>query len=195
MIRPSAGPARRRPPRELRDHHRARLRVPGLGRRHLHVREQPLVERHDEAQARVVEIEAPDDGRVRPLEDPDHPPFHAVGLLALDAQHHAIAVQRLLQVGGGHVDIGLRIAAAGVGRDEPEPARVRLQAADHEVHAVGQAEAVAPNLDQVATLDEQLEVPPYRGTVLTRDAQQLQQLFGRGGVVHAVAELSEQLFA
>ena len=109
--------------------------------------------------------------------------------------HHAVAVQRLLQVGGGHVHVGLRIVTAGVGRDEPEPARVRLQAADDEVHAVGEAEAVAPDLDQVAALDERLEVPPYRGAVLARDAQQLQQLFGRGGVVHAVAELSEQLFA
>ena len=72
---------------------------------------------------------------------------------------------------------------------------MRLQAADDEIHAVGEAESVAADLDQVAGLDERLEMPPHRGTVLARDAQQLQQFLRRGRVLNALADLREQLFA
>ena len=72
---------------------------------------------------------------------------------------------------------------------------MRLQPADDEVHAVGEAEAVAADLDQVAALDERLQVPPHGRAVLARDAEQLQQLFRSRGMLHAFADLGEQLFA
>ena len=81
------------------------------------------------------------------------------------------------------------------GVTNPKPARMRLQAADDEVHPVGEAEPVAANLDQVAALDERLQVPAHGRAVLARDAQQLQQLLGGRGMLDALADLGEQLFA
>ena len=99
--------ARRRPAGELRDHHRARLRVSCVGGGHLHVGEEPLVEGHDEAEAGVVQVEASNNRRVRALEDADDPALDAVGLLPLDAHDDAVAMQRFLEVGRRHVHVGL----------------------------------------------------------------------------------------
>ena len=51
----------------------------------------------------------------------------------------------------------------GVGDDEAVAGRVRLQPADDEVHPVGQAEAVAADLEEIAVGDQRLQEPPERG--------------------------------
>ena len=62
---------RRRPPRDLDEHHLAgfgRRRLPG---RHMDVGQHAAVERHDVAETRLVHLESADDGRLAALEDAD----------------------------------------------------------------------------------------------------------------------------
>ena len=66
-----------------------------------------------------------------------------------------------------------------VGDDEAEAARVRLDPADDQVHAVRQAEPVAARLNQVTGRDELLQQPLDRRPLLPGDLQALQQLPGR----------------
>ena len=99
-MRPSGGRVARRPARELDDHHVAGRRARAFRRRHLHVGEQPTVERHDVAEPGLVRLEAADELTVRALEDPDDPALDAIGaVLMLDARDDAVAVERFLHVG------------------------------------------------------------------------------------------------
>ena len=81
------------------------------------------------------------------------------------------------------------------GIDEAEAARVGLDAPDHEVHAVGQAEMVAPRLNQVTGLDQLLEQALDGGPLLAGDLQPLEQLARRGRVLDLVADGGQELFA
>ena len=88
-----------------------------------------------------------------PLEDADDAPLDASALLdALDAHDDPVAVHRFVQVRAGDVDV-----AAGVERpfrdDEPEAAGVCLEAADVEVHLLGQPVALSADLDELARRD------------------------------------------
>ena len=104
-----------------------------------------------------VDVEAADDRGVAALEDADDAPLEPVlDRPALDAREHAIAVHRLLDVGGRHVHVG-RVAAGLVGNDEAEAGRVHLQTADDEVHLVGQPDAAAFGLDELAGRDERFQ--------------------------------------
>ena len=51
-------------------------------------------------------------------------------------------------------------SAAVPGTTKPKPPALALEAADDEVHLVGQAEAVAAHLDQLAVRRERLELAP-----------------------------------
>ena len=104
------------------DDHVARLGVLRSSLRDLHVHDQPAIERHDEARARLVDVEAADD-RLRPaLEDPDDAPFGAVlvGPL-LDARDDAVAVHRLIQVAAGDVDVARHPLDRPSGTTKPNP--------------------------------------------------------------------------
>ena len=84
-------------------------------------------------------------------------PSAPLGVWRSTRAHHAIAVQRLLHVDGGDVHVALARAGAPAGfvRDhEPEAARVGGEASHDEVHAVGQADARAVDLDDRAVGDE-----------------------------------------
>ena len=81
-----------------------------------------------------------------------------------------------------------------VRHDEAEPARVGRDPADDQVHPVGQAEAVAAGLDELAAADQVLQQPLEGGALFPRYLQALQQFPRRGGVVHLVADQLEQLF-
>ena len=117
-----------------------------LAGRHVHVRHNAAIERLHEAETGFRDIEAADDRGIAALEDADDPALEPVlGRPALDAREHAIAVHRLLDVGGRHVHVG-RVAAGLVGNHEAEAGRVRLEAADDEVHLVGQPDAPALGL-------------------------------------------------
>jgi hypothetical protein len=56
-----------------------------------------------------------------------------------------------------------------------------LQASDIQVHLLGQAEALAANLDEVAIGDETLEVTPECGALLLRNLECLQQFARTAG--------------
>ena len=116
----------------------------------MHVGEHAPIERHDVAEAGVVGLEAADERRLAALEDPDDAPFEPLLGLPLDARDDAIAVHRLGQVGGRDVDVLLVAASTVLGHDEAEAGRIGREPADDEVHLLGQAEAVAANLQQLA---------------------------------------------
>jgi hypothetical protein len=80
ITRPSAERRRGRPARDLDRHHVAGRRPAGLGLRHLHVHQNPAIERHDEAEARVVEVVSTDDALSTPLQDADDAPFGAIAI-------------------------------------------------------------------------------------------------------------------
>ena len=89
----------------------------------MHVGEHAAVERCTNTEARLIDIEAPDDGGVPALEHADDAPLEALSSRpALDAHDDAIAVHRLFDVRRGDVDIG-RVAACGLsGTTKPKPA-------------------------------------------------------------------------
>ena len=122
--------------------------------RDLDVHDQAPVEGDDEAHAGVVHVEAADDASGAALEDADDAPFGAAVRDPLDARHDAVAVHRLIQVAAGDVDVARHLLERLVRHDEPEPARVRGDTPDDEVHPVRQAETVAARLNQVPGRDE-----------------------------------------
>ena len=63
-----------------------------------------------------------------------------------------------------------------LGRDESVAGRVRLQAADVQVHLLGQTEAVPANLNEIAGGDERLDVALERRAIVARNLQNLQEL-------------------
>jgi hypothetical protein len=74
--------------------------------------EHALVERDDVRAEAAVGLEAADDVLLGALEDADDAALRPLGRVALDPGHHAIAVQRLLHVDGGDVDVALRASGA-----------------------------------------------------------------------------------
>ena len=133
---------------------------------------------------------------MRALEDPDDAPFGAAAVLdALDADDDAVAVHRFVEVRAGNVDVAAADSSGRSGRDEAVAGRVRLQAADVEVHLLGQAEALAANLNEIAGGDERLDVALERGALVARHLENLQQLAHAGGMVHPLAHEREDLIA
>ena len=85
-----------------------------------------------------------------------------------------------LQVVRGDVDVARQAFDGPLGRDEAEAGRMAIELADHEVHAIGQAVAVAFDLDQRAVVDEVREIALEAGPLVARDLEHAQQ-FARGG--------------
>ena len=84
------------------------------------------------------------------LEDADDAPLGTpVVLNPLDANHDAIAVHRFVQVRRRNVDVTARFERT-LGRDESVAGRMRLQAADVQIHLLGQTEPVPSNADEIA---------------------------------------------
>jgi len=133
------------------------------------------------------------DRLVRALEDSDDPSLDAIRAMPMfDTSDDAVAVERFGQVGRGNVEMGL---IGHIGDDEPETARMGFQPADHDVHAVGKAEAVAPDLDQIAGGDECFEMPAERGSILPRHAEHLQQLLNCRRMIRALPNERQHLVA
>ena len=116
-------------------------------------------------------------------------PSSALSVSPLDARHDAVAVHRLGEIRGGDVDV-LPLAARVLGDDESETAGIRGEPADDEVHLLGQAEAVAANLQQLAGVTERLQLALEGGALLARHAQDLRELAGGGGMMNRARECS-----
>src|SRR6185436_4520779 len=74
--------------------------------------------------------------------------------MAFDAHHHAIAVERALQVVLRDKDVAVDPFNRPFGRDKPEAGWMAVELADDEVHAIGQAITLAGNFNELAVLDE-----------------------------------------
>src|SRR6185369_11883868 len=93
----------------------------------------------------------------------NHPAFDtAVVFHAFDADDDAVAVHGFVQVGGADEDVAAGFDIA-FWRDEPVAGWMRLQAANVEVHLLGQSEALTANLDEFAVGHEALQMAPERG--------------------------------
>ena len=130
--------------------------VAGLGRRglaggNLDVGDQTAIERHHVAEPRGVHLEPSDHALVGTFEDLHEPPFEPLLGVLLHAGDDGVAVHRLGQGEGRDVDVGVPLAVAlALGGHEAEAGRVHLEASDHEVHLLGQTEAVAAHLHELA---------------------------------------------
>ena len=184
----------RRPSRDRGRDHVVRLRVALVARRNLDVHDQPAIERDDEAAAGAVGLEAADDRRRAALEDPQDAAFRALVRHALDARDDAVAVHGLIQIAAGDVDVAGDTLDGTIGHDEAEPARVRRDPPDDQVHSIGQTVAVAARLDERPGAGELLEQPLERRALLARYLQPLEQLSRRRRVLDFVANQLEQLF-
>ena len=159
------------------------------------VHQDPPVERYDVAHSRIAAIVSADDPFVAALEDSDDASFGAPALLdALDANDDAVTVHRFVQMGAGDVDV-----AAGVERplgcDEAVAGLMRLQAADVEIHLLGQPEPMATNLDEIARGHQRLDVALERGPLVARHLENLKKLPHGCGMMHAVTHEREHLIA
>ena len=105
-----------RGPGDLGQDHEAGLGVAGLARGNEELVQHPAIEGHDVAAEAAVRLVAAHDPLDAALEDADDPALGALGAHPLDADDHAVRVQRFLQIGRGDVDVGLARAAAS-----PEP--------------------------------------------------------------------------
>ena len=89
-------------------------------------------------------LEAADHAARRALEHLDDASFGAaVFAVALDAHHDAVAVQGFLEVVRGNEDVARQSFDRALGRDEAESRWMAVELADHQIHPVGQAVAVA----------------------------------------------------
>ena len=183
------------PARELDDHHVAGRCAALLTGRDEDVHQDPPVERYDVAHSRIAAIVSADDPFVAALEDSDDASFGAAALLdTLDANDDAVTVHRFVQMGTGDVDV-----AAGVERplrgDKAVAGLMRLQAADIEIHLLGQPEPMATNLDEIARGHQRLDVALERGPLVARHLENLKKLPHGCGMMHAVTHEREHLIA
>ena len=188
-----------RPSRQFHRHHLARRRAALLSRRDDDVHQHAPIERHDVSHAVLVAIVTADERFVAALQDADDAPLGAptavfVDDAALDPDDDPVAVHRLVEERRRNVDVAARLERA-LGRDESVAGRMRLQAADVEIHLLGQAEAVPANLNQVARGDERLDVAFERGALVARNLEDLKELAHGGGMMNPLAHEGEDLFA
>ena len=129
------------------------------------------------------------------LEDPDDPALEPAAFLdALDPDDDAVAVHRLVQMRPRDVDVAA-VLERPLRRHESVPRRVRLQPADVQIHLLGQTEALAANLDQLAGGDQGIDVPLEGRAFVARNLEQLEQLTDAGGMVHPLAHQRENVVA
>ena len=185
---------RRRKSRDLDRDHLTRLRPARIAGDHLDVHEQLAIEGHDIAQARPVEHVAPHHRRRVALEDLDDA---ALGTTAfphtLQSRDDAVAVHRLPKVAAGDVDVPRHVVERALGSDEPIALRIHVDAADHEMHAVGKAHVAAAGLDEGAGPHEVLDPPSKRGPLVSRNFQPLHELRHRCGMIDPLADQGQNL--
>ncbi len=153
------------------------------------VHQHALVERQHVADPRFVDLVTAHQCLVSTLENLHDSPFRAVAVPeSLDAGDHTIAVHRLHEARRRHVDVrGALTAGRAFGDDEAEAAATGLQAADDEVHLVGQAVAPAAQRHQGAARHEKIELAAERHALVARHVEYLHQLAHRRGVMHVLA--------
>ena len=82
-------------------------------------------------------------------------PSAPLGVVPLDARHHAVAVQRFLHVDGGDVDVGLARAVAGFsGTTNPKPAGLQVSRPTTRFMRCGQPDARAADADHGALVEQ-----------------------------------------
>jgi hypothetical protein len=101
-------------------------------------------------------------------------------------------VHRVIQVGGRYVDVSASLERT-LGQDEPETAAVSLQAADVEVHLLRQPEAMTADLNQIAGLNERLDVTCEGFALIARNLEELQEFFDSSWMMHAIAHHREDV--
>ncbi len=180
---------RRRPARHFDGHHLPRFGIPGLGARDLDVGGQTLVERRDEAETGSIDLIAADHRRCGTLEHLDDAAFRAAVLaVALDARDHAVAVHRLLHGVLGHVNVTRQPLDGLFGRDEAETGWMAIQLADHQIHAIRQAVAIALDLNQRAVADEAAQVALEARPFVAGNLEDAQDLARGGGMRHLLPQ-------
>jgi hypothetical protein len=110
-------------------------------------------------------------------------------------------VERLLHVHRRDVDVVLP-ARPLLGDHEPVAGRVAGEAADHEVHARGQADACPADVDHLAVRDELPEQPLQLAAALLVEVETADELaegdrlaLAREVVEYAVVERSQEIYA
>jgi hypothetical protein len=124
---------------------------------------------------------------VAAFEDLDNAAFRATILaIPLDAHDHAIAVERVGEIVRRHEDIARQAFDRPFGSDKAESRRMAVQLADDQIHSIGQAVAVALDLDERAVIDEMAKEALDACPIVARDLQVPQEFPRRGGVRHAL---------
>ena len=139
-------------------------------------------------------IEPADDRRGPALEDPEDASFGSAVGDPLDARDHAVAVHGLIQVAAGDEDVAGHSFERAVRHDEAKPARVCHHASDDQVHPVGQAEAVAPRLDEDRRARRGPSAAASARSLLARYLEPLEELPRRRGMVDFFPNQLQQLF-
>jgi hypothetical protein len=138
------------------------------------VHQHAAIERDHVAHAAVVAVVTADQRTGPPLENPDDLALGASALLdAFDSHDDAIAVHCFVEMLVGNVNVAAGGFERTFGRHEAVAGRVRLEAADVEVHLLGQTETIAPNLNELARGNERLDVPLERRLVVLRHLEHL----------------------
>ena len=135
-----------------------------------------------------------DDRRRAAFQDAEDASFGAAIGDAFDARDDAVAVHGLIQVAAGDVDVARHALRGTIRHDEAEPARVRGDPADDQVHTIGQPVTVAAGLDQVSRPDEILEQALEGRALLARYLQSLLELPRRRRVLDFLANQLRELF-
>ncbi len=164
--------------------------------RHLHIHDEPPIERHDEPVARVIHVVAADDALGPALEHADDAPFGAAAVAPmLDAHDDAVAVHGLVEIVARDEDalgrVG-RIGRARLGIDKRKSARIRGHSPDDEIHPIGQTEPLAADLDERTGLRQAIAQRALeRGPFVARDAKAVKEFFDRGWMIDPVANERE----
>jgi hypothetical protein len=82
----------------------------------------------------------------------------------------------------------------GLGGNKPIAGRVDREPSNHEVHLLGQTEAIAADPQQIAGLDEVLELALERRHVFARNAKRARQLASRGRMMDVLANQTKKIF-
>src|SRR5262249_11842356 len=145
------------------------------------------------AALRIVPLVAADDQFVAALEDADDASLGPPAFLdPLDADNDAVAVHRFVEMRSRNIDVAARFESA-LGGHESVAGRMRLQPPDVQVHFLGQPEAMAPNLDELAGRDERFDMPLECGAVVPRNLENLKELPHPGGMMHTLPHQREHL--
>ena len=91
-----------------------------------------------------------------------------------------------LQVVLGDVDVARQSFDRPLGRDEAEAGWMAVELADDQVHAIGQAVAIALDLNQRPVVDEDAQVALEAGPLVARNLEHAQQLARGGRMRHAL---------